>query len=42
MPLQSPGTMAPDFTLADVDGRPFTLSQQRGFVVALVLNRAFT
>ena len=37
MPLLVPGTLAPDFTLSDVDGKPFTLSQQRGSVVVLVL-----
>jgi peroxiredoxin len=41
MPLLAPGTMAPDFTLSDVDDKPFTLSQQRGSVVVLVLNRSF-
>lgn len=41
MPLLAPGTLAPDFTIADVDGKPFTLSQQRGSVVVLVLNRSF-
>ena len=41
MPLLKPGIMAPDFTLSDVGGNPFTLSQQRGSVVVLVLNRSF-
>jgi peroxiredoxin len=41
MPLLVPGTLAPDFTLSDVDGKPFTLSLQRGSVVVLVLNRSF-
>jgi peroxiredoxin len=41
MPLQEPGILAPDFTLADVEGKPFTLSLQRGSIVVLVLNRSF-
>jgi peroxiredoxin len=41
MPLLKPGTPAPNFALADVAGNPFTLSQQRGSVVVLVLNRSF-
>jgi peroxiredoxin len=33
---------APDFTLADFDGKPFTLSQLRGVAHAvLVFNRGF-
>jgi len=41
MPLEQPTTPAPDFTLTDVDGQPFTLSSLRGKVVVLVLNRGF-
>ena len=32
-----PGQAAPDFTLNDVNGTPFTLSANRGKVVLLVL-----
>ncbi len=32
---------APDFTLADFQGQPFTLSAQRGQAVVLVFNRGF-
>jgi len=33
--LLSPGTPAPDFTLPDIDGGSFTLSEQRGTVILL-------
>jgi peroxiredoxin len=33
--LVSPGTLAPDFTLPDIDGGSFTLSTQRGTVILL-------
>ena len=32
---------APDFTLADFRGKPFTLSSLRGSRVLLVFNRGF-
>jgi peroxiredoxin len=37
------GMPAPEFTLADFEGRPFSLSSRRGVHhVVLVFNRGFT
>jgi len=38
----TPGSVAPDFTLDDLDGQPFTLFERRGHrLVLLVFNRGF-
>ena len=43
MPRVSLHTPAPDFTLPDFNGRPFSLSDYRGSKnVLLVFNRGFT
>ena len=42
MPKVEINTLAPDFTLEDFQGKPFTLSEQRGEnKVLLVFNRTF-
>ena len=33
--MLQPGTPAPDFTVSDHEGNPFTLSEQRGHEVVL-------
>ncbi len=41
MPRVSIDTAAPDFTLPDYTGVPFSLSEHRGEVILLVFNRGF-